>query len=562
MRPDSNKMLSTLLLLCILILVCGVWLMASVPPVSRDALTHHLAVPKLWIENGSIIEIPSIPFSYYPMNLDLLFLIPLYFGNDIIPKYIHFSFGIFTAILIFFYVKKRIDSTYGLLGALSFLSIPIIVKLSISVYVDLGLIFFSTASLLCLLKWMDSGWQTRFLFVSAFCCGLALGTKYNGLIPFFLLSCIVPFAYLRKNSDDVRKNALASQIRAMGYGLLFVIVSLSVFSPWMIKNYMLTANPVYPLYNSWLNPKENPVNDHIALNDSEKNDEKRQKGGWSHFAVRKIVYGETFWQTASIPVRVFFDGRDDDPKYFDGKLNPFLLFFALLALIPSGSIHQRIHIDIKILSGFSVFFLLFVFFQIDMRIRWISPIVPPMIILSMFGLKRLQRLGSTSKIKKMVVAGVVSIAVAGMMLLNAKYIIALYVKVDPIPYISGQMARDSYILKFRPEYEVIRYANQHLPEDALILCMFIGNRRYYFDKPILTDLNALKRAVITSGSIDQIGARLNKTGITHILVRYDLFNYWTENELNPEKQTLINTFMSNRVKQIKSYGGYGLYKLL
>jgi hypothetical protein len=46
MRPDSNKMLSTLLLLCILILVCGVWLMASVPPVSRDALTHHLAVPK------------------------------------------------------------------------------------------------------------------------------------------------------------------------------------------------------------------------------------------------------------------------------------------------------------------------------------------------------------------------------------------------------------------------------------------------------------------------------------------------------------------------------------
>jgi hypothetical protein len=79
--------------------------------------------------------------------------------------------------------------------------------------------------------------------------------------------------------------------------------------------------------------------------------------------VRKIVYGETFWQTASIPVRVFFDGRDDDPKYFDGKLNPFLLFFALLALIPSGSIHQRIHIDIKILSGFSVFFLLFVFFR-------------------------------------------------------------------------------------------------------------------------------------------------------------------------------------------------------
>ena len=68
---------------------------------------------------------------------------------------------------------------------------------------------------------------------------------------------------------------------------------------------------------------------------------------------------------------------------------------------------------------------------------------------------------------------------------KCKYIHALYLKVDPIPYISGQIDRDSYIKKFRPEYEVIRYANQHLPEDALILGLFIGNRRYYFDKKIL-----------------------------------------------------------------------------
>ena len=134
--------------------------MGSVPPVSRDALTHHLAVPKLWIEKGGLIEIPSIPFSYYPMNLDLLYAIPLYFGNDIIPKYIHFSFALFTALLIFIYLKKRINTNYGLLGALFFLSIPVIVKLSINVYVDLGLIFFSTASLICLFKWIERRFST------------------------------------------------------------------------------------------------------------------------------------------------------------------------------------------------------------------------------------------------------------------------------------------------------------------------------------------------------------------------------------------------------------------
>ena len=47
------------------------------------------------------------------------------------------------AVLIFGYLKQRTGkSLYGLLGALLFLSLPVVVKLSITVYVDLGLIFF------------------------------------------------------------------------------------------------------------------------------------------------------------------------------------------------------------------------------------------------------------------------------------------------------------------------------------------------------------------------------------------------------------------------------------
>ena len=67
-------------------------MLASVPPTSRDALTHHLAVPKLYLQHGGIYEIPWLEFSYYPMNLDLLYMIPLAFGNDIIPKVFTFFF--------------------------------------------------------------------------------------------------------------------------------------------------------------------------------------------------------------------------------------------------------------------------------------------------------------------------------------------------------------------------------------------------------------------------------------------------------------------------------------
>ena len=129
------------------------------------------------------------------------------------------------------------------------------------------------------------------MILSAICCGLALGTKYNGLIVFLLLACIVPFAYLRRSNDSLFKIKLANQFKAIGCGSDFCnYVSLLVFSPWMIKNYIQTQNPVYPLYNSWFNPKEFTPNDLKELDGLEENAKKSKNGEWSHFAVRKIVY--------------------------------------------------------------------------------------------------------------------------------------------------------------------------------------------------------------------------------------------------------------------------------
>ena len=198
------------LLLLFVALIGAIILLSWVPPVSRDALTHHLAVPKLYLQQGGIHEIPSITFSYYPMNLDLLYMVPLYFGNDIIPKFIHFVFALLSAWLIYSYLKKRIDRLWALGGALFFLSLPIIVKLSITVYVDLGLVFFSTASLMGLFKWIESRFQLKYLILSAFCCGLALGVKYNGLIVLFLLTVFVPLLYKQQaNTGAAGKNAVS-----------------------------------------------------------------------------------------------------------------------------------------------------------------------------------------------------------------------------------------------------------------------------------------------------------------------------------------------------------------
>ena len=196
-RAQQLVMLS--LILALLVLIGGIVLTASVPPVSRDALTHHLAIPKLFIKHGGIVELPDIPFSYYPMNLDLLYLAALSFGNDIAPKYIHLIFALLTAGLIYHYLKPRMGVMFGMLGALLWLSTPIVVRLASEVYVDLGVAFFGFASIYMILRWIDSGFRTRYLVWSGIWCGLALGTKYNALVILAILSLMVP--YLRSKLD-------------------------------------------------------------------------------------------------------------------------------------------------------------------------------------------------------------------------------------------------------------------------------------------------------------------------------------------------------------------------
>ena len=102
-----SKAMKALLFTVILLLFLTVTLINLTPPISRDALVHHLAIPKLWIKNGGFYEMPWAPFSYYPMNIDLLYLGCLYLKNETATKFVHFAFALATALLIFIYLKKR-----------------------------------------------------------------------------------------------------------------------------------------------------------------------------------------------------------------------------------------------------------------------------------------------------------------------------------------------------------------------------------------------------------------------------------------------------------------------
>ncbi len=530
------------------ILFTSIVLMCAVPPVSRDVLTHHLAVPALYVEKGNIHELPDIIASYYPQLLDLIYCIPLLFNNDIAPKYIHFTFALLTALLIFLYLQQRIDYFYGLLSVLFFLSLPVIVKLSISVYVDLGLIFFSLAALLCLLKWQEKKFKLSWLVLSAICCGLALSTKYNGMITFFILTVLTPIIYLKgcQSFPDKKKKA-GIQLKAAGYGLGFMLIAVTVFSPWMIKNYLWTKNPIYPLYNSFFNPAPKIETDLKNLD---------SKPTMNHFHIRKFIYKESWLKTATIPLRIFFQGQDDNPKFFDGRLNPLLLFLPFFAFLTVPGKQDQFHDHKKLFLWFSILYILIVFFHQDMRIRWIGPAIAPLIILSAHGLKNIFIVFQSRHMRSFL--ALLIFFIAG---LNAVYIYQLFKEIDPVSYITHQVTKSEYIEKFRPEYAALQYTNQ-LKGDIKILAFFLGNRMYYSDHDIKFKYDLFKIIVQNSKTPDNIYQTLRIKNFTNLIINFPQFNPWVDRTFNLDEKTKIQLFFNNHTKKIFFKNGHGVYQCI
>jgi 4-amino-4-deoxy-L-arabinose transferase-like glycosyltransferase len=529
--------------ICLLFIVPSILILAAVPPVSRDALTHHLAIPKIWISHGNMVETPDMIFSYYPMNLDLLYTIPLLFGNDILPKYIHFFFALGTALLIYSFLKQHLNQRLAFLGSVLFLSTPIIVKLSVTVYVDLGLIFFSWASLYFFLKWCDKQFRLRYLIFSAVLCGLALGTKYNGIILLLIMACMVPIVYSLKQNQDISQQEYLQRYRNSIKGLqwvgVFVLIALILFSPWMIRNIIWKQNPIYPLFDRVFNPPEQ--NTQFAM-------QREKQLSKTAFWTRRHVYKESFGETLSIPIRAFFQGQDDNPKFFDGKLNPCLLIFALIAFFNIKDRHlAAIKFHRTIFAVFAIIFILFVLFRVDFRIRYMSPAIPALVVLSVFGIKNMVSwVSMQSGISRLIGAGSTLSLVLVTFFYNTNYVYGQFNDIRPFDYILGKVDRDTYITRYRREYPVIRYTNRTLPKDARVLCLAIGNRTYYVDRKVHLAEDFFERS---NGLFreSEIIKKLGRYGTTHIILDKISVSNWIE-QLKPEERAIFENVFRKHTK--------------
>jgi len=201
--PSQTNRLGMALWLAILAIVVLEIVLSLVSP-ARDELTSHLRL------------------------LDVLYSPWIGRGWESIPKLIHGLYGFLTGLLLCVYLAHRLNVVYGLSGWFFYISMPVVFRLSHLAYVDLGLTYYVTASLVCILFFIEDAKQSRWLVLAGVSAGFAMATGPNGLPALLFLALALGYAAACQKEIGLRR-------RLLPLGLL-VFCALAVFSPWAAMN--------------------------------------------------------------------------------------------------------------------------------------------------------------------------------------------------------------------------------------------------------------------------------------------------------------------------------------
>jgi len=516
-----EKLLAAAVVFSVIIIVP----LALIPPIVRDELISHLAIPKLYLQKGAIHEIPFMNYSYLPQNIDLLYMVSLGLGSDVVPKLIHLGFAVATGLVIYFYLARASGRATGLVGMLLYLTVPLVSNLSRTAYIDNGAAFYSTLAVVAALRWKDND-EFKWFVLSSISMGLAMSAKYNTILSFALVSGFVFITCLNK-----KRYALALVNTAA-----YAAIAIAVLSPWLLRNYFWTGSPLYPLYESAASSVGKGEGVHVTTE-------------LAPIAKRLVLYNEGVLDIVLIPIRIFIGGEDNSIQKFDGVLNPLFLVLMPLAFI------KRRGGEIKYLALFAGLFIAMAILSVDLVSRYLMPVVPLFAIFAALGLRNLYG----TRLKWLAIALAVATVGCGF-----AYEKGLYDKYRPLSYLFGNDTREAYLERMLPDYKAVSYANSRIPEGSRVFLLFSGDRGYYWERDYFYGDRMgklLKVMVLSSKNAEEFEARLRDIGITHLFFNDEIFERFLNDNFEGDGLKRVAEFFNVHAKRLFDANGYSIYEI-
>ena len=224
------------ILVVISIIFASQLIVALAPPLEFDALSYHLAIPKMYLLQGRITYLPSTMFWGMPQQTESLYTLGMYFGGTEAATVLGWMIGVLTLIGLAELSRQMFDTDSAWVAAGSLMSGYGIVALLGNGYVEWTGMLYGLATVASLVTWIQKK-ENYTLALAGIFAGMALGTKYtSGIVP--IAGAIGIFA-VTFHVLSIKKVFSSLVI----FGLSGFLITL----PWLIKNALATGNPFYPL---------------------------------------------------------------------------------------------------------------------------------------------------------------------------------------------------------------------------------------------------------------------------------------------------------------------------
>ena len=222
-------------------------LQGMAPPNDYDSLMYHLSFPLYDLENGRL-GVPwdrGLPHALFPELARHLSRLALATMDAGVAQMLHGMLAIIAALGSAMVVLRLGYGKSAALGAaILFLSIRAVIWQMGSVEVDVPLGAFMILALICYLALRDNddiGGNIGLAVLFGLMIGGGILVKYHGLLVALAFAPLIGYDLLR------RRVSLTTS-------LVGPLVALGVILPHLVRDFLITGNPVFPLFNDIFNP--------------------------------------------------------------------------------------------------------------------------------------------------------------------------------------------------------------------------------------------------------------------------------------------------------------------
>lgn len=209
----------------------------SLPPDTRDELSYHLVVPRMWALQGDW-WLPADNFhTLFPGNCELLWGWADAVGGPLAPRFLTLAFAVLATLVLAQWLQEAAADRWVRGASLAFLLVtPALLTAAVICYVEWPLLLFLVLGWRLAGLGRDNGGSPSPIWPAAL-WGTAAGMKYTALLFVALLG-------LEWVLHLARQRAFR---RAAATAALTTVATALLAGPWLARNLIATGDPIYPL---------------------------------------------------------------------------------------------------------------------------------------------------------------------------------------------------------------------------------------------------------------------------------------------------------------------------